>query len=931
MRSSSEQSVLTYQNAHRLSQQQQQQVQQQLPPQLVLPSDIRRSSMASSRSVSSPAISYSAVNGSPGGRSPLHSRTSSQSSFSKVNSVSSNVSPNTSTSALVSGSSGAPQSILKKSKSFQPESDSTSANTSSRNSYFHASSNSTSGGSSALRGPRLSSVPAPPVSNPNGQGSIVSSSARQTSSSAKTGPPIRDIRVSAKSQGQIQPSYTAAPPAPPPASPPPREPEIEESTSSNKFGSKLKRALFGGRSKSSDKLTSSASSINFGRESSGHANTASSASSVRSFSISHMSSLPVPGRKPVDSDTRSMFSMRSTSSTTSTLRKIGSSTRSLFRRSKDSIKSEQGSSSTQTIPRPPVSSFSAQAAPNSAAGPATSSPTRSVASAVPAPQLTSTSLGIKPLSAATASAIVTATVVQAEHVNVNNKMAASSSLSSIQNSSEFKPITSQDKEGEEDDEEYEELFDSPIKRAILRTQDSFTADEPPPSMFGSIIVTPSSPSEESSPANGYESENIPSLTSSTESPGESDDVEITAGDTVFPKTLDLLNVANIRSSLERTKSLERRRSKRSVRNGKDGTPNIDEKADETGIPNATEIHVAETDANTIIAAPTDAPAPRSILKSSASSIDSVQLTPDLSSNGKAGESFEPLPLHATNEPESTAAFDPSPLRLGETPSFDTSFDTSQLNNFGFNNTPSKPNGEHDDLLNFSSEPVLALDFDFDQKSGKVTRSQSPSVASSPSTTPSNKQQQNTPTQVKKLPTPPPQSASQDVHKRPLSVANPAFDININNAVINNKNIPHSHYRNLSSPPVSMHHGLPSPGYQQPQTMYHPLYQQRKSYHGRNSSYGSNVSASSYFRQSMDSAASASSSNLSSKSNVNTVSFSSRIVIYDTYGRSDYDRRPEIATCNRLTPLLAQQIKEELNNFKSEMEIHADSKIFTHFF
>ncbi len=44
-------------------------------------------------------------------------------------------------------------------------------------------------------------------------------------------------------------------------------------------------------------------------------------------------------------------------------------------------------------------------------------------------------------------------------------------------------------------------------------------------------------------------------------------------------------------------------------------------------------------------------------------------------------------------------------------------------------------------------------------------------------------------------------------------------------------------------------------------------------------------------------------------------FSPRIVFYDTWPSQEYDRRGEIATCNRLTPMLAQQIKEELNNFK----------------
>ncbi|KAI8950904.1 hypothetical protein F4801DRAFT_316552 [Xylaria longipes] len=60
-------------------------------------------------------------------------------------------------------------------------------------------------------------------------------------------------------------------------------------------------------------------------------------------------------------------------------------------------------------------------------------------------------------------------------------------------------------------------------------------------------------------------------------------------------------------------------------------------------------------------------------------------------------------------------------------------------------------------------------------------------------------------------------------------------------------------------------------------------------------------------------------------------FSPRIVFYDTWPSGEYDRRGEIATCNRLTPMLAQQIKEELNNFKMEMEVHETSKIYTHFF
>ncbi|KAI0851716.1 hypothetical protein F5Y00DRAFT_216190 [Daldinia vernicosa] len=60
-------------------------------------------------------------------------------------------------------------------------------------------------------------------------------------------------------------------------------------------------------------------------------------------------------------------------------------------------------------------------------------------------------------------------------------------------------------------------------------------------------------------------------------------------------------------------------------------------------------------------------------------------------------------------------------------------------------------------------------------------------------------------------------------------------------------------------------------------------------------------------------------------------FSPRIVFYDTWPSGEYDRRGDIATCNRLTPMLAQQIKEELNTFKMEMEVHETSKVYTHFF
>jgi len=63
-----------------------------------------------------------------------------------------------------------------------------------------------------------------------------------------------------------------------------------------------------------------------------------------------------------------------------------------------------------------------------------------------------------------------------------------------------------------------------------------------------------------------------------------------------------------------------------------------------------------------------------------------------------------------------------------------------------------------------------------------------------------------------------------------------------------------------------------------------------------------------------------------------ISFAATLSIYDTFAATIYDRRCEPVTCNRLTPALAQRIKEELNTFKmEEMEVHAASRIHTHFF
>ncbi|KAL6927992.1 hypothetical protein ACO0SA_004616 [Hanseniaspora valbyensis] len=61
-----------------------------------------------------------------------------------------------------------------------------------------------------------------------------------------------------------------------------------------------------------------------------------------------------------------------------------------------------------------------------------------------------------------------------------------------------------------------------------------------------------------------------------------------------------------------------------------------------------------------------------------------------------------------------------------------------------------------------------------------------------------------------------------------------------------------------------------------------------------------------------------------------VRFASKIILFDTYSAEEYDRRPDLATCNQLTAELAMFIREEVNTMKGEMEIHSDSIQYTHF-
>lgn len=65
--------------------------------------------------------------------------------------------------------------------------------------------------------------------------------------------------------------------------------------------------------------------------------------------------------------------------------------------------------------------------------------------------------------------------------------------------------------------------------------------------------------------------------------------------------------------------------------------------------------------------------------------------------------------------------------------------------------------------------------------------------------------------------------------------------------------------------------------------------------------------------------------------IGRVRFAPEVIIYDTYDGEEYDRTPDAATCNELTPILAQTIKIELNVFKDSMDIHEESKHYTHYY
>ncbi|ORX61709.1 hypothetical protein DM01DRAFT_1128255 [Hesseltinella vesiculosa] len=81
------------------------------------------------------------------------------------------------------------------------------------------------------------------------------------------------------------------------------------------------------------------------------------------------------------------------------------------------------------------------------------------------------------------------------------------------------------------------------------------------------------------------------------------------------------------------------------------------------------------------------------------------------------------------------------------------------------------------------------------------------------------------------------------------------------------------------------------------------------------------------------ASSSSSSLVHDPSGRRRLQFCPKVQVHETYSAMDYDRRCDTnVTCQKLTPNLAMKIKQELNEYKlTDMEVHVDSRQYTHFF
>lgn len=395
------------------------------------------------------------------------------------------------------------------------------------------------------------------------------------------------------------------------------------------------------------------------------------------------------------------------------------------------------------------------------------------------------------------------------------------------------------------------------------------------------------------------------------------------GDTIFPKSLDLLTVENIRSTIERSKSLERRRSRRSAHRE-------EVLADEV-VPNATTIHVSEP--ASIDPSP-DVPAPKSILKSSAASIRSTA----------SNRSYEPNDEDMRQEASHTSSLTAADLDLKNL----VTIEQDGLMQLDFEMSQLDLSGE----MGISNDDI-SLERNHNDNPTSLTAPNSVKIDSPPEVTSDT-------TSVATLTPPLSKVTSNEEFEIETSVDKgdevPCIVVENEDTAIAMQPIQED--ESTPSPEQRPLQGQKTPRSQQiqyfeqppkkektrrqkdhPQYHYHPIYSQRMSrysasHHSRTPSFASSSSSGGRYNSPPPRSSTDGEESLKtpvSQSKNSSVSFSSRIVIYDTYGRGDYDRRPDLATCNRITPILAQQIKDELNTFKMEMDIHDESRRYTHFF
>ncbi|CAO3608772.1 unnamed protein product [Cunninghamella echinulata] len=106
------------------------------------------------------------------------------------------------------------------------------------------------------------------------------------------------------------------------------------------------------------------------------------------------------------------------------------------------------------------------------------------------------------------------------------------------------------------------------------------------------------------------------------------------------------------------------------------------------------------------------------------------------------------------------------------------------------------------------------------------------------------------------------------------------------------------------------------------------------YAGSVHSYAKSTTSSTYNKKQRQQLRKQSFSSINHSSNYTPkVRFTKTVQVHETFSAKEYDRQcDDQTTCQTLTPIIALQIKQELNEYKlNEMEVHPHSRQYTHFF